>query len=106
MKTRQTRPPAPLGALPPNPRDLRGMAGQKNDKKKAWSVIRSRHRGSFSRPGLAIPCQGASQQSPTPFRQAETIYIVQAGRRKTSQTRPPAPRLHTRSKPHPFTCRF
>ena len=29
--------------------------------------------GSFTRPGLAIPCRVARQQSPAPFRQTETV---------------------------------
>lgn len=29
--------------------------------------------GLFSRPGLAIPCRVAPQQSPTPFRQARQL---------------------------------
>jgi len=45
--------------------------------------------GSFSRPGLAIPCWVAPQQSPTPFRQAgESITHF---RGKKIQNRPNAP---------------
>ena len=38
--------------------------------------------GSFSRPGLAIPCGVARQQSPTPFHQATLILAHVRLRRK------------------------
>jgi hypothetical protein len=113
MKTSQTRPPAPfaapLGALPPNPRDFRGMTGQKNDwvrKKKAWNAFRPRL--AVHSPALAwLSLVGCFPAEPTPFHQAETIYIVQrAEGRKSSQTRPPAQQRPQEPKPHPFTCRF
>lgn len=51
-----------------------GMGGQKNDGccvKSTWGQIAPSAAGSFSRPDLAIPGQVASQQSLTPFHQAQ-----------------------------------
>jgi hypothetical protein len=99
MKTCQTRPPAsspcfaaPLGALPPNPRDFKKAWQDKRmtrwGKKKAWNAIRPRPLGSFSRPGLVIPCRvfpsRADSVSPGP----DNIYCA-AGRE--AQNQPNAP---------------
>ena len=76
------------------------MAGQKNGlaesaAKRPEAPVPQAPRGSFSRPGPAIPRRVAPQQSPTPFRQARKAYhsiVTQgAGPSKTGQTRPPAP---------------
>jgi len=41
--------------------------------KKAWGVAAPSPARTFSRPDLAIPCQVASPQSPTPFHQATRL---------------------------------
>lgn len=52
-----------------------GMTGQKNGFGKGASEagVASGVAGPFSRPGLAIPCGVAPQQSPAPFRQAKPV---------------------------------
>ena len=76
------------------------MAGQKNGlaesaSKRPEAPVPQAPRGSFSRPGPAIPRRVAPQQSPTPFHQARKAYhplaAQDAGLPKTGQTRPPAP---------------
>ena len=50
------------------------MTGQKNDRrymKNAWGQAAPSAAGTFSRPDLVIPHQVASQQSLTPFHQAD-----------------------------------
>jgi hypothetical protein len=52
---------------------LQGMTGQRNEmgtKKASEFHLQGQQRNSFLRPGLAIPCQVARQQSLTPFHQA------------------------------------
>jgi len=43
-------------------------------KKKALATGAAGACGSFTRPGLVIPCRVARQQSPTPFRQTDAVY--------------------------------
>ena len=45
-------------------------------KKRPWQSRAAGACGSFTRPGLVIPCRVARQQSPTPFRQAEAVYAM------------------------------
>jgi hypothetical protein len=114
MKTSQTRPPAPFAAPWGGGGGGRGgragrVTGQKNDwvrKKKAWNAFRPRL--AVHSPALAwLSLVGCFPAEPTPFHQAETIYIVQrAEGRKSSQTRPPAQQRPQEPNPHPFTCRF
>ena len=65
---------------------FKASAGQKNDvgenKKRPRNNYAPKPSGSFFRPGLAIPCWVARQQSPTPFHQAITMYT----KKKRSQT--------------------
>ena len=53
-----------------------GIAGQKNEclpSKKGRGIRAPAHAGSFSRPGLAIPCWVAPQHCPTPFHPATSM---------------------------------
>ena len=47
--------------------------------KKALAAEAAGASGSFTRPGLVIPCRVARQQSPTPFRQTEAVYRNDGG---------------------------
>ena len=76
---------------------LQGMAGQKNDlqiqTKSPGPIDGPGPGGSFSRPGLAIPCRVTRQQSPTPFHQAQMILSHSKEEEKPSLTHT---RLHSR----------